>query len=219
MYGLSVLQRPLIEVREAQPIAASSRGTLHMSQSFRRTNGHNKRGIVLALTWPKHWKGVLAKRLMREEDANKILAAADKGFLLAGLTNFEAGLVRVHQLLERILEGLSRTKSRDAAKSALMEGPEISPEKLEELLSFLENIPYRIREMVPEVAKNIPHEPGGRPRSLTEAKKRQVCTEIGSLYGRGVRVGIAVKRVAQKFGVSERTVRRAWRERGSSEAV
>jgi hypothetical protein len=156
------------------------------------------------------------QRAMKEEDAEKIVAAADKGFELGGLTSFEAGVGRVRQLAEFLLKMASRTESRDSAKRLLMEGPEISPEELEKLLSFLQEIAYRIREMLPEVAKTIPHDPGGRPISLTEAKKRQACAEIASLYGRGVGVGVAIKRVAQKFGVSERTLRRAWQERASS---
>jgi DNA-binding NarL/FixJ family response regulator len=72
---------------------------------------------------------------------------------------------------------------------------------------------YRIREMLPELTKSIPHEPDGRPQSLTDIQKTEVCREIASLYGRGLRLGIAIKRVAQKFRVSERTVRRAWQSR------
>jgi acyl-CoA reductase-like NAD-dependent aldehyde dehydrogenase len=153
---------------------------------------------------------------MREEDVDRILDAADAGFQVIGLRSFEEGANRAYQILARLLDLLSRANNRDAAKRALIEGSDISPEQLEEVLSLLQGIAYRIREMMPELTKSIPHEPGGRPRSLTEIQKRQVCTEIASWYGRGVRVGIAIKRVAQKYGVSQRTVRRAWRGRGIS---
>jgi len=153
---------------------------------------------------------------MKEEDVDRILDAADTGFQIIGLKNFEEGVNRAYRVSKRILDLLSKVNNRDAAKRALMEGPEISPEQLEGVLSFLQSVAYRIREMLPELVKSIPHEPGGRPRSLTEIQKKQVCTEIASWYGQGVRVGMAIKRVAQKIGVSERTVRRAWRERGTS---
>jgi hypothetical protein len=133
----------------------------------------------------------------------------------SGLTNFEVGVSVLRKLFERFLKIGAAIESRDSAKRALMEAPEISPEQLEAVLSFLQEFPYRIREMLPEVVKTMPHEPGGRPRSLTEPGKQRACAEIALLYGQGVRVGVAIKRVAQKFGVSERTIRRAWRERAS----
>jgi hypothetical protein len=184
--------------------------------NFVRGEWPQQAGYSIGSGMAKTWRGVLAKDMMKEEDIDKILAATERGFQLGGFTNFESGISRACQALERWLGLLSRIKDRDSAKRVLMESPEVPPDQLENVLSFLQNLPYMIREVIPEVAKAIPHDPGGRPISLTEPKKRQACAEIASLYGRGVRVGVAIKRVAQRFGVSERTVRRAWQERASS---
>ena len=160
-------------------------------------------------------KGVLTKESMKEEDVDKILNAADKGFQVAGFRSFEDAVDHAHKLLERILGMISVATTRESARQALLESPDWSAEELEKVTSSLPNLVYIIRGLLPQTISDIPHAPGGRPEALTGIKKKQVCAEIASLYGEGVLLGDAFKRLAKRFGVSESTIRRAWRERAS----
>jgi hypothetical protein len=150
---------------------------------------------------------------MKPEEAERLLAAADKGFQVAGFASFEDAVNHVYKFYENLLQLLSKARTREATKAALIEGDKISADEFSRLLSFLPNVVYAIRKSMPEVTKQIPHSPGGRPEAFSDAEKRQVCDQISSLHRHGVSMGMAIERVAMKHGKSERTIRRVWRER------
>jgi hypothetical protein len=152
---------------------------------------------------------------MNEEEAEKLLDAADKGFQVAGYASFQEAVAHVYQFAEKLLKLMSNARTRESAKRTLMRGGDIPPEEFEKLLSFLPNVVYAIRKAAPPIIKDIPHPPGGRPDSLTDVQKKQVCAEVLYLHGKKVLLREAITRVAQRYGVSERTIRRAWRDRAS----
>ncbi len=109
---------------------------------------------------------------------------------------------------------MSIARNRDALKQALLQSPDPVAMEFEQVISVLPSIVYQIRRHLPQVTSSIPHDPGGRPEALPDVnKKKQICTEIGVLYAQGVLLGDAFKRLARKFDVSERTIRRVWRDR------
>ncbi len=53
----------------------------------------------------------------------------------------------------------------------------------------------------------------GRPTVLDEKIKRKICSETLTMYGNGVQLTTAQERVAERLGISVRTVRGVWRHR------
>ena len=62
-------------------------------------------------------------------------------------------------------------------------------------------------------AKELPADPGGHPRVFTPHEKAEVCSEIGVLLDQGVILQDAQTRLAQRKGVSVRTIQRVWQNR------
>ncbi len=105
-------------------------------------------------------------------------------------------------------------KSREELTAFLLTtGPDPKPEELETVLTLIRTVPYLLRNQFQGVAKRLPPSPGGRPRGLSPEESKEVCLQIGKLYGLGVGLPDAQKRLARRYDVSLRTIQRAWRER------
>ena len=103
--------------------------------------------------------------------------------------------------------------SREELTAFLLNGPEPDPQELETVLSLIRSVPYLLRSAFESAAKNLPPPPGGRPRDLTPQESKEICREIGWLYGQGVELRDAQKRMAQRYHTSLRTIQRAWQHR------
>ena len=58
-------------------------------------------------------------------------------------------------------------------------------------------------DLVHDVAKANPVEAGGRPGLMKDIEaKREICREILKLFWRGIPLGVAQKRVAERHGAS-----------------
>jgi hypothetical protein len=95
------------------------------------------------------------------------------------------------------------------------------PEELETVLTLIRTVPYLLRGHLQSAAKSLPPSPGGRRRELSPEQSREICVQIGQLYGLGVRLPDAQKRMAQRYNVSLRTIQRAWQQKAKwkSEAI
>lgn len=101
----------------------------------------------------------------------------------------------------------------ELAAFLLTTGPDLEPTELETVRALIRTLPYLLRGHLQGVAKRFPPSPGGRPPGLSPEQSRAVCQQIGTLFGQGVRLPDAQKRMARRHGVSLRTIQRAWRER------
>lgn len=76
-------------------------------------------------------------------------------------------------------------------------------------LTALRSAPHRIRSLIKQKLKELPHAPGGSPRKIKPEEEKTVCAEI-----QAIRVDSdtreAIRQVARKRKVSERTVYRIW---------
>lgn len=103
--------------------------------------------------------------------------------------------------------------NREEAVRFLENLPEPKPENFEKVLTFLQTLPYLLRGLLQDAAKALPPSPGGRPRGLNPEDSREVCKQIGQLYGEGVELAEAKRRMAMRYGVSLSTIQRAWKDR------
>jgi hypothetical protein len=103
--------------------------------------------------------------------------------------------------------------TREEAIQFLLNLPDPKPEEFEKVVAFLKALPYVLRGLLQEAAKGLPPSPGGRPHGLTPDQSREVCRQIGQLYGEGVDLAEAKLRMARRYGVSLSTIQRAWKKR------
>jgi hypothetical protein len=103
--------------------------------------------------------------------------------------------------------------NREGAIQFLLTVPDPDPGTFEKVAAFLKNLPYFLRGSFQDAAKNLPPPPGGRPHELTLDECKEVCKQIGQLYGDGLTLAEAKKRMTLRYGVSLSTIQRAWQKR------
>ena len=158
---------------------------------------------------------------MTKEACELFLAETEQAFQKMGLDFYEImrqvpaiveRLKPYHQTAQKVWEN---ARNREDALRFLLEAPDsaLPPDQFEKILGFVRIIPYFLRSCLQEAAKSLPPSPGGRPRELDPNERRDVCAQIGSLYGQGVLLADAKKRMGQRHGVSLRTIDRIWQAR------
>jgi hypothetical protein len=141
------------------------------------------------------------------------MEAVEVGYRRMGCQDYDDAMAMIRQAADQLEEFLEVAGSREKMEALVLEADEPTPIELMGITAVLENLPYLFRKMLPEAAKEMPHDPGGRPPALTEEGAREACKEVGELTGRGATLLAAQKRVAMRRGVSLRTVQRAWQKR------
>jgi hypothetical protein len=160
---------------------------------------------------------------MKAESAKRVVDAYFDVFDQLNLKTFNQGMSFVLQNLEDKLRTLRPLRSRDALMARLVKEPEPEPLELDAQLEAIRLLPYTIRKGMPEAMREfsqvLPHDPGGRPRVLTDKESKYVCEEIGKLIAMGVRLLVAQDRLALRMSqkkskdVSVRSIQRAWQDR------
>jgi hypothetical protein len=158
---------------------------------------------------------------MKPESAKKIADAYFEVFEELSLKAFNHGIALVIDNLEEQIQKLRSIRTREDFVARLIKEPE--PLTLDAQIELIYALPGRIRKVMPgamkEMSNVLPRDPGGRPISLDDEDARFVCEEIGRLYGRGVSLVNAQKRLSQVMSkqkgkdVSLRTIQRAWQNR------
>ena len=156
---------------------------------------------------------------MKKEVCEHLICEFEQSFQKMGLDFYEA-MKRAPAVVERwkkyypVAQRVwSNSRSREELSAALLAGPDPDPEEFETWLAFIRTLPYFLRNSLQGIAKGLPPSPGGRPRQLTPQECMEVCLRLGQLYGQGVEVADAQKRMARRYDVSLRTIQRAWQER------
>jgi hypothetical protein len=78
-----------------------------------------------------------------------------------------------------------------------------------EMFDALKRSPEKMRALLKQRIKELPHPRGGAPRKVAPRDERMVCAEIEALRPEYDTRG-AIQQVASKRGVSERTIYRVW---------
>lgn len=158
--------------------------------------------------------------IVRPEVCDQLISECEQSCQKMGLDFYEVmkGAPRVAEKLKgyaaRFQQVWEHASSREELAAFLLTtGPDLGPVDLETVLALIRTMPYLLRSQLQGVAKRLPPSPGGRPRGLSSEESRAVCQQIGTLFGQGVRLPDAQKRMARRHGVSLRTIQRAWRER------
>jgi hypothetical protein len=165
--------------------------------------------------------GILAREggTVQEEACDKLIAAAEQFAETLGGDFYEV-MKKAPRVVEKwkqhyflAQEIWQHAQSRDELRAFLLSAPDPNPAELETYLNLLRSVPHILRKSLQTAVKNLPPPPGGRPRELAPLECQQICLEIGWLYGQGVGLGDAQKRMAQRYNKGLRTIQRAWQER------
>jgi hypothetical protein len=149
---------------------------------------------------------------VKDETANLIAEELDKTF-----EYFDISIVTVLELMigSKLRPSLRQTAKRAHKagwRSMLKTRPEPSKEQLAEILAIIGSFraaPHKMRNLLKQRVKEIPHAPGGPRRKIKPEEERKVCAEIIQLRAE-CDTREAIRRVAQRYRVSDRTVYRIW---------
>ena len=156
---------------------------------------------------------------MKKELCDRLINETEQSFQKMGMDFYET-MQKAPAILDKwkkyapLFEQLwTHAANRKQVTKLLLTGPDSSPEEMEAVVALIRTLPYLLRSYLQDTAKALPPSPGGRPRELTAEQCKEVCLQIGQLYGMGVELRDAQKRMAQHYDVSLRTIQRAWQER------
>ena len=156
---------------------------------------------------------------MREDLCQQLIAEAEQLARILGGDFYEV-MKKAPQVVEKwrrhyflAHEIWNHASTRESLRTFLLSMPDPDPVELARWISFLRTLPHILRKDLQTAAHNLPPSPGGRPRELTPSECREICSEIGRLYGQGVKIREAQKRMAQRYNKGLRTIQRAWRGR------
>ena len=169
---------------------------------------------------PHPGSGIVRKVIVKKETCDQLICECEQSFQKMDLDFYEV-MTKALEVAERwkkyypfAQEVWRNARSRESLAAALITGPDPNPEELERWLGFIRAVPYFLRSALQGIAKTLPPPPGGRPRELGPQECMEVCLQIGNLYGQGVELPDAQKRMAQRYDVSLRTIQRIWQQRG-----
>jgi hypothetical protein len=107
---------------------------------------------------------------------------------------------------------LARIGYKAGLTSSFKKSPEPSKAKLAGALGMiraLKSTLHKMRTLLKQTVKNLPHAPGGPPRKIKQKEELIICAEIMGLRSE-CDTREAIRRVAAKRHASERTIYRIW---------
>lgn len=122
---------------------------------------------------------------------------------------FLEGLREFARLARQDVRLYSSVSNRQEFIDALVRMPDPTPAGKEAFAEIIRLKRYRLRRIYEGQTPRFK----GRPRVISPFESKAVCAAILELLAEGVRVGDALGRVAQRLGISKRTLQRVWQGR------
>ncbi len=116
---------------------------------------------------------------------------------------------------EHFYEILGLIDTKEKMDSVLASLPEEGAPEIREFLEFLLKVYFPSqRAAAQELAKQLPHLPGGAPTKMPGPEVCwQICDEINAKHRQGVQLGIAQRQAAEKWNLKPRMIQRIWAAR------
>ena len=151
---------------------------------------------------------------MRQENVNRVLQELDRCFQAAGYKNWDGGIEAAKRALTNLISLLT---SRAQLNQMLVDLPEPTPDELEEAIEFIKGLgPFLRKQALEMIQGEVPHGVGGRRSVLGKpSKQADRIDQVLQLIKKKVGTDEAIKRVAQKEGISASSMYRIWDKRGS----
>jgi hypothetical protein len=155
---------------------------------------------------------------VKKESRERWLTLADWAIHKLGFNDWDDGLRFANSVLNELAEKLRSIDTRTKLEALLAEMPEPSRAEFEEDIETGRELIYKFRPHLLGLARKLPHSPGG-PRAFGFRKREEIRNRISALVRKGLRLGVAFRRVAHQLNadprklVSPRTVERIWQSR------
>jgi hypothetical protein len=149
---------------------------------------------------------------LKEKAAKALAEALVENLELAGLSAKEVIEATLAIEIPTGYEGFTRIGYKAAFMERLKALPEPKNNELSQALAALtalKSAPHKMRALFKQRLKELPHGAGGPPRKVKVEEERVVCAEILALRSE-YDTRDAIRQVARKWGVSERTIYRIW---------
>jgi hypothetical protein len=156
---------------------------------------------------------------VEEKLREKFVSAIEKSVLTAGAKDYEEGMQTARKLLGWAHDNIQSVQTRDDLRKVLDSCPPLT--KREEVIALfvMSRLPQIMRFVLSVAAKKaketIPSTTGGRPSAIPPEKIRDALDYVSALHRKGCSFEAAIKRTAQRFGTSDRTIERLWAKRES----
>ncbi len=156
---------------------------------------------------------------MQEKLREKFVTAIEKSVLTAGAKDHEEGMQTARKLLGWAHDNIQSVQTRDDLRKVLDSCPALT--KREEVIALfvMSRLPQIMRFVLNVAAKKaketIPSTTGGRPPAIPPQKILDALDYVSALHRKGCSFEVAIKRTAQRFGTSDRTIERLWAKRES----
>lgn len=162
----------------------------------------------------------MAKRgeMVSNEAAEAFVEGFEKALREVGVEQpYELGK-RVAQWVEENRKLFTAMQSRQALIELVRHFPDEAEPYLPLAMMLLQSVPAIVQMQMPKllhkIADDHPVTPSpGRPQVMDDAMKLDICDDVAALFRQGIQLSASQERVAQRRGLSVRSVQRAWRER------
>jgi hypothetical protein len=161
---------------------------------------------------------------MKTENVKRIMQTIDAEVQRAGFTDWDAAMKFAKTALNApdgvvpfaTDPSVDRIVSRSELEEMYSNQPEPTQSELEHQIKRIKQLTGDLRRKLMHAVKtNIPHDLGGRSSRIgTPQEQQRRVQQVTTLIGKGMKITAALKRVAQKNGVSLSTMQRTWRMRG-----
>jgi hypothetical protein len=161
---------------------------------------------------------VLGREGLTHTEGIQLLCQADLpiSFILqtnVGKAIFPEGLVTA-ETSQNLLPSIDTEEKFEAF---LLQQPEPSREKLRKILTMINGLLPRVRQLLAENVKQLPHDRGGRPEKISSTQEQQkIIEEIKKLREPGKLLKDIFVVVARRHGVSPSKIKQVWYSRSES---
>jgi hypothetical protein len=149
---------------------------------------------------------------LKDQTAKQIADALEEMLEATGFSATQVLGAMLGAPVPKAYQRLARIGYKAGFRSAFKKNPEPDKAKLTEALAMIrafKSTPHKMRTFLKQTIKNLPHAPGGPPRKIKPEEELFICTEIMGLRAE-CDTREAIRRVAAKRRVSERTIYRVW---------
>ena len=154
----------------------------------------------------------IQRTIMKEKTANLLWDSIEDSLKTLGLSAKDFIEASFGVTIPANFKRLVNTDYSGYFKNLLRKQPEPEPSELAQTLAGLKTLkssPHKIRSLLRQRIKELPHAPGGPPRKVGLDEEKTVCMEIRALRDR-YDTREAIRQVARKRNASERTIYRIW---------
>jgi hypothetical protein len=149
---------------------------------------------------------------MKAKTANLIVDEMEKMFEATGFSATQVFGAMLNAPIPKPMLKMVRLAYKANWISIFKSKPEPTEIQLAEMLAIIHafrNAPHNMRSLLVQRVKELPHPPGGPPRKVKPEEERTLCADIVALRAE-CDTREAIRRVAAKRQISERTAYRIW---------